>query len=108
VPATFLFAVACAVASGYDSAPVIWLWILVIVGLKIPTSAMVYLGWRFSRESDAAAAHEDDGGARTPPHEIHPRKPSPTGPRRGPHGDPAPLAPPRVRTAGSRSRVLGH
>ncbi len=91
---------------------VIWLWVLVIVGLKIPTSAMVYLGWRFSRDSDAAASdaaasQEDDGGAHTPPQQMHPRKPFPTGPRRGPLGDPPP-APARVRTAGSRSRVLEH
>ncbi len=88
--------------------PVVWLWVLVFVGLKLPTSAMVYIGWRFSKDGDAAVPHEHDGGARISPAEIHPRRPFPTGSRRGPHGDPPPPAPPRVRTAGSRSSVLGH
>ena len=101
--------VAIAATSVYDLGSVIWLWILVILGLKIPTTAMVYVGWRFAKGVDAEAAQpDDDGGARRPLAEIQPRKPFPTDPRRGPHGDPPPAAPARVRTASVRGRVLRH
>jgi hypothetical protein len=88
---------------------VIWLWLLVILALKIPTSLMVYFGWRFGRDSDQVPDVQDDGGSGVNPQadRLHPRSPFPRGPRRGPHGDPPPPPPRRVRRIPPGTRVLG-
>lgn len=88
----------------------IWLWLLVIVALRIPTSLMVYNGWRFSKDSseDVEDAPDDGGfGVNPDGDRIHPRSPFPREPRRGPHGDPPPPPPKRVRSIPPGTRVLG-
>jgi hypothetical protein len=69
--------------------------------------ALIWLVWcAVKAEPEEAPARDDDGGIRR--HPAHPRKPFPRPPRRGPHGDPAPLPPPRVRTVQARARSYGH
>jgi len=70
------------------------------VVLKLPIVALGWLIWYAIRqEPEPADEPRDDGGTKRPP---HPREPRPRGPRRGPHGDPAPAPPARVR---KRKRV---
>jgi hypothetical protein len=80
-----------------------WTFIYLMFALKIPIVAAIWIVyWAVKQEPDPASdRHDDDGGRRRRP---HPRRPLPRPPRRGPHGDPAAPAPPRVRTAAARSR----
>ena len=65
------------------------------VALKVPLIALCLIVWWAIKQ-----VPEDDeqpggnGGAKRRP---HPPRPLPHSPRRGPHGDPAPASPPRVR-----------
>jgi hypothetical protein len=78
-----------------------------MLALKIPLAALIYIvWWAIKQEPEEAQAPDDDGGIKRP--RPHPPKPFPRRPRRGPHGDPAPLAPARVRTVRARARTLGH
>jgi hypothetical protein len=81
-----------------------------MLALKIPLVALIYLVWwavKQDPESSSSSSSDDDGGIKRlqPP---HPRKPFPRHPRRGPHGDPRPRAPARVRTVRARARSLDH
>ena len=92
----------------YD-ARVVWLWILIILGLKIPPSLMVYAGWRMGKRTDeAVAADRGEGGSAVTGEagRRHPRPPFPREPRRSPHGDPSPPAPARTRRIPPGTRVL--
>ncbi|HEX8105643.1 MAG TPA: hypothetical protein VF533_23710 [Solirubrobacteraceae bacterium] len=73
------------------------------IGLKIPLLALCWLVWWAIHQEPETAENppSDDGGTKRP----HPRKPLPRTPRRGPHGDPAPVAPPRVRNVVARGRI---
>ena len=77
-----------------------------MLALKIPIAALIYLVWWAVKQEPEQASHDDDGGVK--PSRPHPPKPFPRKPRRGPHGDPAPLPPARVRTVRARARTLGH
>jgi hypothetical protein len=78
-----------------------------MLALKIPLAALIYLvWWAIKQEPEEAHTGDDDGGVKRP--RPHPPKPFPRRPRRGPHGDPAPLPPARVRTVRARARTLGH
>ncbi|MGO9905288.1 MAG: hypothetical protein ACLP4R_27580 [Solirubrobacteraceae bacterium] len=82
-----------------------WGLIWLMLALKIPLAGLIYIvWWAIHQEPDEASSQDDDGGIRRNPR--HPRKPFPRHPRRGPHGDPAPLAPPRVRVTRARIRTL--
>jgi hypothetical protein len=84
-----------------------WLWFAVI--LKIPLVALVLVvWWAIRQEPDDAASQDDDGGIRRPDDRERPLRPFPRHPRRGPHGDPPPSAPSRIRTVRARARSLGH
>jgi hypothetical protein len=73
-----------------------WAMLYLFVALKIPIAALCWIvWWAVHQEPEAADAPRDDGGTKRRP---HPPRPLPRRPRRGPHGDPAPLPPPRVRT----------
>jgi hypothetical protein len=80
------------------------------IELKLPLLLLILVVWWFIRnEPEDSTSSDDDGGTLTrSAHDSHPhrprRGPGPRGPRRGPHGDPAPSAPPRVRTVHARSR----
>jgi hypothetical protein len=75
-----------------------WTMFYLFIALKIPILLLGWLVWWAVHsepdEVDTPPTDEDDGGWRRP----HPRKPLPRSPRRGPHGDPAPASPARVRT----------
>ncbi len=73
------------------------------VGLKLPIFALGWLVWWAVHQvpEDAEDPRGDDGGSKRP----HPRPPLPRSPRRGPHGDPAPAPPRRVRKVTARGRV---
>ena len=80
-----------------------FLWVMVL--LKIPLVALLWIVWWavHSTPEPEAGTGEDDGGIHGP----RERPPEPLGPRRrGPHGDPVVPAPPRTRTpARSRDRI---
>jgi hypothetical protein len=81
-----------------------WAMFFLFVGLKVPLLALCWLVWWAIRQvDDTAGSPGGDGGARR---RRHPPPPLPPHPRRGPHGDPAPQPPPRVRTTTVRAREL--
>ncbi len=71
-----------------------------MVVLKIPIVAMLWLVYWAVKQTDAEMEQPTDGGGsdRSHPHRSGPRRPRP--PRRGPHAEPAPRAPSRVRASG--------
>jgi hypothetical protein len=86
---------------------VTWGFLWLMLALKIPLAALIYLvWWAIKQEPEEAEQPGGDGGSRKP--RTHPREPFPRKPRRGPHGDPAPRPPARVRTVKARARTLGH
>jgi hypothetical protein len=80
-----------------------WAMFFLFVCLKVPLLALCWLVWWAIHQTDDPA-HDGggDGGSKRP----HPREPLPRTPRRGPHGDPAVPAPPRVRSVTVRGREL--
>jgi hypothetical protein len=80
--------------------------LFLMVALKIPLGMLLWLVWWAIRQTpdEESAAQGGDGGSRVGDRE-RPRRPSPPHPRRGPHGDPAPTAPPRTRTTVARARM---
>jgi hypothetical protein len=89
---------------------VTWGFLWLMLALKIPLAALIYIvWWAIKQEPEQPGSSDDDGGGvKRHPHRQHPRKPFPRRPRRGPHGDPAPTSPARVRTVRARARTLGH
>jgi hypothetical protein len=80
-----------------------WTMFYLFVALKVPILAAIWLVyWAIKQEPDPSDDVRDDGGSKRP----HPVPPLPRTPRRGPHGDPAPIAPPRVRPVRARGREL--
>jgi len=80
-----------------------------MLALKIPLIGLICIVWwaiKQSPEEEQTRSSDDDGGVKRI--RPHPPKPFPRRPRRGPHGDPAPLPPPRVRTVRARARTFGH
>jgi hypothetical protein len=84
-----------------------WTFIWLMFLLKIPIVALLLLVRWAVREPPETATNEDGGiGPRSRPlHPRHPRSRLPRSPRRGPHGDPSPSSPPRVRTVVARGRL---
>ncbi len=82
-----------------------WAFIWLMFVLKIPIAALLYIVWwaiRSTPEQNEETRADDGGGSKT--RYRHPRRPLPRHPRRGPHGDPLPLPPPRTRTVLARAR----
>lgn len=73
-----------------------WTFVWLMVGLKVPIAALLYIVWWAVHQTDEEAAPEGgDGGVRPPHRPRLPRHPR----RRGPHGSPATSTPaPRTRT----------
>jgi hypothetical protein len=80
-----------------------WGFLWLMVALKIPIAALLYLVWWAIKQTPEEAEQPSGGGGGTKVR--HPRRPLPRHPRRGPHGEPAPPAPPRVRTVVARART---
>jgi hypothetical protein len=83
-----------------------FLWIMLV--LKLPLAALIYIvWWAIKQEPDeTSSSSDDDGGVKR--QRPHPPKPFPRRPRRGPHGDPVPAPPARVRSVRAKARTLGH
>ena len=80
-----------------------WGFIWLMFVLKIPIFMLLYIvWWAVRQEPESGDENRGDGGTRVHPHRHPPRRPKPG--RRGPHGDPAMPAPPRVRTRSYRGR----
>ncbi len=78
-----------------------------MLALKLPLAGLIYIvWWAVKQEPEDAAKPDDDGGIKRY-ERPHPMKPFPRLPRRGPHGDPPPSSPARVRTVKARARTLG-
>jgi hypothetical protein len=72
------------------------------VFLKLPILAACWIVWWAVHQTDAEdEPAKGDGGTKVRP---HPPRRLPRTPRRGPHGDPLPLPPPRVRRVKARAR----
>ncbi|MGI8902790.1 MAG: hypothetical protein ACR2IP_03845 [Solirubrobacteraceae bacterium] len=84
-----------------------WGFIWLMLALKIPLAGLIWIvWWAIKQEPEQTPSADDDGGIkRTRP---HPPKPFPRRPRRGPHGEPAPQPPTRVRTVRARARTYDH
>lgn len=74
-----------------------WTFFFLMVVLKLPIVALLYIVWWAIRNTpDAEAGGDQDGG--TPrPNEPHPRPNTGPARPRGPHGEPSPPSPPRTR-----------
>lgn len=84
-----------------------WGFLWIMLALKLPLAALIFIvWWAIKQAPDESASHDEDGGINR--QRPHPRRPFPRHPRRGPHGDPAPQPPPRVRTVRAKARSLGH
>ena len=78
-----------------------WTFIYLMFVLKLPILALLLLVWWAVRErpegdDDDQSEGGGDGGVRRKP--VHPRRPFPRAPRRGPHGSPPIPSPPRTRS----------
>jgi hypothetical protein len=88
---------------------VTWGFLWIMLALKIPLIALICIVWwaiKQDPEQETEQSNDDDGGLRR--HRRHPREPFPRHPRRGPHGDPRPHPPSRVRTVRAKARTVGH
>jgi hypothetical protein len=73
------------------------------LGLKIPLLLLYWLVyWAIKAEPEPDDTGGDGGSRKERP---HPAPTLPRHPRRGPHGDPLPLPPPRVRPVSARART---
>jgi hypothetical protein len=84
-----------------------WTMLYLFFGLKLPILALFWLVWWAVHQETEPTEDGGDGGSRiqrTPYRHPHPKLPR--HPRRGPHGDPLPLPPPRVRPLRARARQL--
>jgi hypothetical protein len=78
-----------------------FLWIMLV--LKIPLAMLLYIVWyAIKAVPEVVDESDDDGGQRRP---RGPRITPPRPPRRGPHGDPTPSSPDRMRTTRPRPHV---
>lgn len=80
-----------------------WTFIYLMVVLKVPIAGLLYIVWWAIHQTDEEPPVDGgDGGTKRP---VQPRRPQPPAPRRGPHGDPRPAAPPRTRTGAAHRRA---
>ena len=85
-----------------------WGFVWLMLALKIPLIGLLCIVWWAIKQEpeEEPSSREDDGGIKR--ERVHPRKPFPRRPRRGPHGDPSVPPPARVRTVRARARTLDH
>ncbi|MCW2970550.1 MAG: hypothetical protein JWO23_1677 [Solirubrobacterales bacterium] len=93
----------------------LWVWMVLLAALiKLPIAGLLlWVPFRYDesmRAPEAQDSSEEDGGSKAlpgGPTDPHPRGPLPRNPRRGPHGDPAPPSPARIRTVVRSRRRVG-
>ena len=78
-----------------------WTFFWMMIVLKVPIVALLAIVWWAIRQEPETSGEDPAERIRKRP---HPPGWRPGRPRRGPHGDPAPLPPPRVRTTVARGR----
>jgi hypothetical protein len=88
-----------------------WGFVWLMLVLKIPIGMLLYIvWWAVKQETDPETEGTGgDGGTKVrprPPHRPHRRDRFPR--RRGPHGEPVPASPSRVRTTIVRARDTQH
>ena len=82
-----------------------FVWLMVC--LKVPIAALLYLVYWASRAPEPDDQQVEPARlSPDPPHPRTPRWPSP--PRRGPHADPLPVPPKRIRARGRRLLPAKH
>ena len=86
-----------------------WGFIWLMLVLKIPIAALLYIvWWAVHQDEEPETGTDEDGGTKVHPHPDHrPRRPRPPRPR-GPHRGSQPPAPARTRTTIVRSRDREH
>jgi hypothetical protein len=76
-----------------------------MVGLKIPICALGWIVWKAIHAEPVPPETEtvdDDGGGGA----KHPRPQKPRPPRRGPHAEPLPQPPARIRAVAEREQTV--
>jgi hypothetical protein len=87
---------------------VTWGFIWLMLALKLPLAGLIYIVWWAIKQTPEDATKPDDEGGIRRLDRPHPVKPFPRLPRRGPHGDPPPRSPARVRVTHAKARQLEH
>jgi hypothetical protein len=72
-----------------------WTFLYLMVFLKLPIVGLLWIVWWAIHQTPDAEGPEGDGGGND--RDEGPGPDVPRRPRRGPHGTPDPVAPPRVR-----------
>ena len=71
--------------------------------LKIPIALLLYIVWWAVHQTPDEEPQPEAGGGGSL-RDVHPRRPLPRTPRRGPHGAHSPAPPARTRAVVARSR----
>ncbi len=84
-----------------------WTFIWLMFLLKIPIVGLfMIVRWAIGQTPETASDEDGGIGPRMKPRSPHhPRSRLPRSPRRGPHGEPSPGSPARVRSVVSRQRL---
>jgi hypothetical protein len=72
---------------------IVWL----AIAMKVPIVALLWLVWWAIKDPPVPEPEDSGGGSPDRDPRPHPRRRPPQPPRRGPHGEPEPQAPQRVR-----------
>jgi hypothetical protein len=83
-----------------------WTFVWMMVVLKIPVALALWLVWYAVREPDLEEDVEPRGDGGSGGDHPRPRHPGP--PRRGPHAEPLPPSPARVRVAAGKQLSRQH
>jgi hypothetical protein len=83
------------------------MFVWMMLALKVPIAALLYLVWWASRAPEAAEPEQRDLQPLEPPRD-HPRPRKPRPPRRGPHAEPVPAAAPKRTRVHARRLTTRH
>jgi hypothetical protein len=81
----------------------VWVFVWLMFALKIPILGLyLIVRWAIRQTPEAETGSDGGPGVRVQAAPVHPRPRLPRKPRRGPHADPPPAAPARVRAVARR------
>ena len=83
-----------------------WTFLYLMLFLKLPILALLGIVWWAVRQQPELELPPSDGGGSD--RDPHPRPRHPRRPRRGPHAEPPPAAPKRVRAVAKRLERTPH